>query len=286
MSKTKRSHRGNMLILVSLSLGLVGLAIIVGMSFAGAIFVHTLMQNEVNELSLRAACTLNAGDRLGQMNNMIARCRSLVKESRRIDEDAQQKNSNIKTLASVLLEESRDCAQELELQRKTLKKIAHAEALNEIQEGMASIQDHPCLILPWIQCEKPQLSTVQFGQVKDVQSNVTALDASNELQENDTTNDFIRAASKRYKANINAKIPAPDADLNFHLSSLQAPVNNDVSPGRIILPDAFTKTPGTDLTSAVKVTIRMKVATEIGSKTKNTVEVTGFSAAPGGCPVR
>jgi hypothetical protein len=276
-----RKNRGNMLILVCVSMGLLCLGLTVGMSFGGLYFAQALLQNQANDLALTAAVALNASDREGQMNNMISRCRGLVYESRNEDNDASDRNyTDIQPLADMLLDESRQSARDLDTERTKLQQLGQAEATAQVNAQFQQMSKLNELILPWIQCKKPKLEGITFGQVKDVQSNVTALSDFNDLTPDDEN--YIRPQSNRYYANVNAKLPGQDADLNFQLSSLQPPVQNETAPARIALPGAFADTPNGDMNSAVKIDLSVAVGTEYGGKTENAIHVTGVSVANGG----
>jgi hypothetical protein len=270
-----------MLILVSVSMGLLCLGLTVGMSFGGLYFAQALLQNQANDLALTAAVALNASDREGQMNNMISRCRGLVYESRNEDNDASDRNyTDMQPLADMLLDESRQSAKDLDTERTKLQQLGQAEATAKVNAQFQQISKMNELILPWIQCKKPKLEGITFGQVNDVQSNVTALSDFNDLTPDDEN--YIRPQSNRYYANINAKLPGQDADLNFHLSSLQPPVKNETAPARIALPGAFTDTPNGDMNSAAKIDLSVAVGTEFGGKNESAIHVTGVSVANGG----
>jgi len=303
-SSSKRKEQGNMLIVVSLCMGLIGLAIVGGMSFAGLFLAQSLLQNFANQAALSAACTLNGGnqqaqasginacDRMGQMNNMIARSRAEVFESR-TNLGSSAELDGLQGIADQLCTSARDGATTLEQERQKLKSVVEAEATAEVSNQIQAIQKFQ-LILPWIQLSSARLlpggSGIAFGQINGVQSTVSQLDASNNLNTIDASKGYT-SASKRYLANINAQLTGADSDLNFHLSSLQPPVNHDVAPARLVLPAAFESVPtgdgsAGDLPSAVKVTLVMNVETELFGPSKSQIVVTGVATTTGGGEMR
>ncbi|HEY9678907.1 MAG TPA: hypothetical protein V6C76_12940 [Drouetiella sp.] len=301
MRKSKRAKNGNMLVVVMVVGGVVLIALVVGMSFSGMYFAENILQNYANECAQSGAAVLNGGDqatlnqginsanREGQMNDMIMRTRALVKESREnIDQTAQNiNNENYRGLADQLMDEAKQSAVDMEAERKTLKQVSEQEATDAIINRLAEIQKLN-VSLPWLQFSSPKLVRkigIQFGQVKDVQSNVMQLDASNNLMTDDQS--YV-APNKHYKAGANARLQGSDSSLDFKVSSLQpASLNKEISPARLILPDTFQplKNPD-DLSSAVRVTLTMNVATTIGAETHNKIRASGNATTTGASATR
>lgn len=301
MRRSGRNNKGNMLIIVSVFMGLLGMGLIVGLSFAGLFFAQNILQNYANELALSGACVLNGGDKLalsqginsdnreGQMNDMIIRTRVLVKESREeMDKATQQlsENKGFMDLADQLLTESKQSASDMEADRKTLKQVSEQEATQLINDQLATIGKFR-LILPWIQLSSPRLvqaNGIAFGQVKDMQSNVEQLNDANDLTAEDQS--YV-AANKHYSAGANARLMGPESYLDFKVSSLQPSLNKEVAPARLILPGAFQKTKNADdLTSSVEVNLEMDVRTSIGAKTASKIIVKGIATTTGASPIR
>src|SRR5277367_6601362 len=80
--KNRRNTDGNMMLLSVLGFGLLILFITIGTSFSMVLFVQNQVQRLADQVALTGACQLNDGNRLGQMNNLVARCRQLVYASR------------------------------------------------------------------------------------------------------------------------------------------------------------------------------------------------------------
>ncbi|MGH9550460.1 MAG: hypothetical protein ACRD3W_13850 [Terriglobales bacterium] len=302
-SQRQRKASGNMLILVCVTMGLISLALTIGLSFGGLFLAQTVLQNFANQLALSGAVLLNGGnkleqanginssDRIGQMNNMIARSRSAVNECKLNSDDSKSENDDpeLQALAGQLYDSACDGAQTMEPERQKLKAVAEQEVADEITNEMKQMSKFS-LVLPWLTISSPKLSLkgVEFGQIKDVQSNVMVLDTSNNLSDDSS---FTNATNKRYKANVNAQLQGIDRTIDFKLSSLQPPVKDEVAPARLVLPSAWAETPQGDqpngyLCSAVKVTLEMNVATSLGTPTKNIIKVVGFAATSGGSDMR
>ena len=291
-----------MLIVVSMSMGLVGLAILAGMSFAGLVLAQSVLQNFANQAALSAACILNgsnqqaqasginACDRIGQMNNMIARSRAEVVESR-LNLNTSVQTGALEALANSLCITARQGATVLEQERQMLKADVEQEATAEVENQIQAIQKFQ-LILPWIQISSAKLggSGIVFGQINGVQSPVPRLDGSNNLSPIDAAQGYL-SGSGWYLANINAKLQGADSDLNFHFSSLQPPVKHEVAPARLVLPAAFEVVPtgdgpAGDIPSAVKVTLVMDVTTQLFFTNKSQIVVTGVATTTGGGEMR
>ena len=281
-----RSKNGNMTIVVCAGTAVFGIGLIAFMSLAGTYFVQSLLQNQVNELAMHAACTLNDNDRIGQMNNLIARCRSLVYDSRQNYDTASNQYQIMETLNEQLKDEAIQSAKGLETERQYLKQLSELEANTVLQADFLKLRAQPPFTLPWLQCSKPNLVKVELGQISSVQSNVAALDVANNLTQSDQAQNVIRQQSNCYHANVKPKLPAPDDSLVFQISSLPSPVTTDVAPARLVRQDKYMPTPNNDLTCAARVTVQMDVKSEIGGQMKSTIKVVSLAAAPGGCPVR
>src|SRR6516225_8486007 len=102
----KRRHvRGNTLILVCGGLLLVAATLFTACLFANLLFVQNLLQRFCDDVALSAACALNESDRMGVMNNLVARCRQLVYSSRTTTETIQSTSPDLEVLATQILNE-------------------------------------------------------------------------------------------------------------------------------------------------------------------------------------
>src|SRR6185436_18390523 len=90
-----RRHRGNMVLMTSLVIGIVIFIALLGVGLSFFFASHQKAQSETDSLTLQAAQILNQSDRAGQMNNLISRCRELVYLSR---ENYTEADSNYRHL--------------------------------------------------------------------------------------------------------------------------------------------------------------------------------------------
>ena len=119
-NRRMRHSNGSVLVLAMVVIGLLAVSLLIGYSYGGLFFEHNRLQASANEMALAAARKLNDKDRIGQMNNMIARNRQLVFSGRQQFDECKEKYPGLASLAEELLDESRDSAKTLEAQRKQL----------------------------------------------------------------------------------------------------------------------------------------------------------------------
>ncbi|HMY02069.1 MAG TPA: hypothetical protein PKA48_01895, partial [Candidatus Obscuribacter sp.] len=167
--------RGSVLVLGSVVMGLLALAVLIGYSYGGLFFEHNRLQASANEIALAGARKFNDMDRIGQMNNMIARNRQLVFSGRHQLDECVSKAPGLKDLATQLLDESRDSAKTLESQRLQLAVVARKEAKDAVLNKFVQVQGSYAMFLPWMKVEAPSLSGWQCGRAAKVDSNVEAL---------------------------------------------------------------------------------------------------------------
>lgn len=289
-----RSARGNIILLSCVLFALAAFLIIVALSSCGLYFLHNRLQCSANELALAGAKKLNERDRLGQMNNMIARCRQLVNSSRGELDQTLTDFKEIESFARPLLDESRDSSMRLELERKALADTVRREATEEIRQQFDSVKSSYTMSLPWLRVSNPQLVSIVFGKIEGLESNVEEFSLSSKLAVVDRSQDNIDAAAPAgkppgssgglslYRSEKDLKLPAPDNDLTFKLSSLWAPVNGFISPSRVILSKTFKDTTKNDIApAAVQVVLRVKVETSLGNRCEAVLEARGASVTNG-----
>jgi hypothetical protein len=278
-----RNENGNMIVLGSLVLGVVGIALLLGYSYGGLLFVHNRLQASADEIALAGSRKLNDGDRIGQMNNMLARSRQLVFYSRKQLDDATEKYPQLQSIADELLEESREGAQELEEQRKKLKVVAQAEALTAMSNKFNQLKGSYPMALPWLRVATPKMTKMRLGCVEDMNSNVVELKNIPELESYDQGQGYIsnNPGMKLYKHGVDMKLPGADSDLVFKIAALAAPVEKTVSPARITLANTYKAVNGMHIPSSTQVTLDLEVGTGLGAKADNKMSATGTAAATG-----
>jgi hypothetical protein len=232
-----------MLSMVALLLGLICFGCLVSFGFYMLLAQQKSGQSGTDQYALTTANTMNAGDRIGQMNNVIERCRELVYISRVNNEKAQiPLNALYKALSAQLLDEARENAKLVEEERKNQIRLCVKNLQTTVIATKKVAPTGKRLSLPWFESAYPQIEEVRVGYIKGVQSNVENLLVIPDLREFDLEKKYIQKGSNLYLGNINAKLPGPDDDLDFKLSSLPADVKKTISPSRLTATDVFVPT--------------------------------------------
>jgi hypothetical protein len=278
-----RRSSGSVLVLAMVVIGLLAVSLLIGYSYGGLFFEHNRLQASANEMALAAARKLNDKDRIGQMNNMIARNRQLVFSGRQQFDECKEKVPGLASLAEELLDESRDSAKTLEAQRKQLSIVAKKEAKLAMQKKFEEINKTYAMYLPWMKVEEPLLAGWQCGRVVNTESNVEMLKNISELEAYDIEQSYATTAGmKLYKHDIDAKLPNADSDLNFRIAALSAPVMKTVAPARIILDANYDSVVGDNLPSACRVKVWLPVGTGLGPNASSKMSCIGAASATGG----
>ena len=178
-------------------------------------------------------------------------------------------------------------ASELESQRQHLYLLARHEAEVAMQEKFNQLKVTYPMTLPWLKVETPVLTYEKFGKIKGVDSNANQLKNVDELEGYDTSNYVSeKPGLKLYNESINATLPYADTDLTFKLSSLPAPVENNINPARLVLRKSFQELFSDEIPSATAVKLEVKLATGFGAPASNKMLAIGTAAATGACPVQ
>jgi hypothetical protein len=282
----RRRSTGNMLLLSILGFGLLLIFITIGTSFSMLLFVQNQLQRLADQVALTGACQLNDGNRLGQMNDLIGRCRQLVYASRENTYLASKASIDLQQLAGQLLDEDRQNALDLDGERKRLQQLSVQEATKVMKDTFAQQRGLYTMVLPWLVVRPPAITGIDFGDINNVDSNVAGQFGMEGLASFDTSKKFISKATKLYVSSIDAKLPDDDNDLHFYLSSLAAPVGDNISPARLALTSVFRPIVNSYLPSATSVSVRVGLATDRVNGTATDFSVTGVAAATGASPVR
>lgn len=282
--KRARQQSGNMLWFSLLGFLVVIIALMVGASFINLLFVQNQVQKFTDEAAVTGAVKLNDGNRIGQMNELVSRCRQLVYTSRGILDSVPRSSPDLQMLAQQILEEDRQSALDLEKERTRLQALCAFESKKAISDSLNSQVSIYRSLLPWLRMQTPALVSVEFGSIAGVHSNVTVNPVLEGLAENDRHMKFIDRSSNLYCGNIDARLPGDDSDLNFYISSLPGPVNGTIAPARLTLQDVFEKQKKLQLQSAAKVVVGTEVAAGALANTPQKLSVTS-SATTNGSPV-
>src|SRR5438093_12158379 len=112
-----RKQRGNWIIMDVVFLTLFAAILTIACSFGSTFFIYNRLQASANEVALAGARKLNEHDSIGQINNMIGRCRQLAYSSTKKYDDVMAHYPQLETLAQELRDEAQSSANELETQR-------------------------------------------------------------------------------------------------------------------------------------------------------------------------
>lgn len=287
-SRTRRQS-GNMLVLGCVFMSFVASLLTLAFSFGSLFFINNRLQTSANEVALAGARALNHHDQIGQMNNMIGRCRQLVYSSSHTYDDVMVHCPHLSSLAKELRDEAILSANDLNSQRAVVLNYAQSSATEAMQSKWDSIKDSYPIVLPWLKVSAPMVPTFNFGKIANTESNVTEFTAFPELVTYDHTHNAVRLpddpsntnALTLYKQCIDAKLPSPNSSLTFKLTSLSAPVANIIAPARIVQPDVFETILPDQIPSAAQVRLTLPVSTGLGVSTSNAISSVGTAAATG-----
>lgn len=287
MSGVERSERGNMLILGVLGMTVVSLCLVVGYSFGGLYFLHNRIQSSADEIALAGARKLNEMDRIGQMNNMVARSRHLVYSSRQALDQINNMGvqPEARKLAQQLLDDARDGANQLEMERSNLITATNAEAREVMRKRFNEIRSAYNVVLPWLRVSDAKLVSVKLGRPVNTHTNVEELRGIAELADKDEQGKKVHMGkSVNYYNQGEARLPEGETGFAFRLSSLPAPAGSDIAPARTILPQAFeeSKDDREYFSCATSVELSVNVGTGLGPQAGGTVKVSSSAVSTGG----
>ena len=283
-----------MLVFVLAVLGSLFLLTLLGLTLNSFLFQRTRSQDKADALALELASKINAGDRVGQMNELEARSRELVFVSRQRVQDCQNQNLEfLSPLCEQLLLEAREGHAKLE--RERLNQIS--QICKELRESALAYNDAAqqkrFFKIAWLSTEEPVVSRVDLGSIANVPSNARSAEAVPDLAAFDTQRQFCLGPSRLYRANIDAQLPVPDSDLAFKISGLAPNINGTCSPVRNVNTDVFQFS-GTiidqgeskpchldHIPTAVQVFCEMKTAVGLKKDLQANVEILSPSAPNG-----
>ncbi len=279
----RNNQSGSMLILVCLAMMVLSIAVVMAASFAGVFFTHSRLQSGADEIALEGARKLNEFNRLGQMNDMIARSRQLVFGiNKQTDLVASYGNDPVlEKLTRQLNDEARQGAQILEEERHKLSSVAKGEAKAAMQEKFRQVSNNYAMVLPWLMVQTPQMVLNDTGAIVGMQSNAQELQGFEELVGQDAKNVFSGKPVNLYRAEVDAKLPIANSP-SFLFSPLAAAVVNDMAPARAVLPESFRPIDGDFAPCAARVGLNIKVGTGLGPAAQGELKVLSAATATGG----
>lgn len=299
-----------MLAMIALVGGIIVAVVVIGVGVMLVLLTQQKGRQAGDDMALTLAQVLNRDDRQGQMNNMVERSRELVYSSRQAYDDCvSQEFHNMEPLMRDLLDESRTGAQQVEKTRESLSQVILTDLSLAQREYAERMKKANSLNVSLMKTSVPSIKQLEVGSIDKVNSNVKAPPGFVELRKMDEKSGYCDAQSGFYIGNINAKLPGSDADLNFKLSSLAAPVGSTISAARltdasvfksgVIVPvltgdkavdeaqkqEAKKKAQNIDqIPSAIRVKIGVDIAAGDQGQLKNQVGVTTSATTAGAQP--
>jgi hypothetical protein len=236
----KRRPLGNMLVLVCLTTGVIIAVIMLGLTFNTFLFGRSHAQYDADGMAMSLAATINAGDRVGQINELIESSRELVYESRaNADQCSGQGLGAFQGLYSQLADEARQGQTIVEEERRNQIQVICREIRTAVARANGGASASRPFGLPWLITSDPRIEQVDLGSIKNVASSVSSLDGLSELADADRENHYVNKFSKLFDGNINARLQTLDRDLDFKFCSLAACVQGTAAPARNVSPEAF-----------------------------------------------
>jgi hypothetical protein len=239
--KQARSSQGSMLGMTAFIGGLLIFACICGFCYYMFFSEQQRAQGKADTETLEMVKLLNGDDRVGQINNTIARNRELVFVSRSSETQASEKRfANWAPLARYLCDEARSSSELVEAERVNQIALAKKAICYEADHFNINCKNNPIFQLPFWHSWDSEVFDITLGSSTRTESNVPNSDLYPELRDWDKQQKYFQEGSNLYRGNINAKLPAPDNDLDFKIASLPAPVDRTVAQARLINPESYT----------------------------------------------
>jgi hypothetical protein len=279
----RNRQKGSVLILVTVAMSVLAIAVLMCASYAGIFFAQGRLQSAADEIALEGARKLNEFNRLGQMNDMIARSRQLVYGTNKQAGLASSERNDplFEKLTRQLNEEAKRGAMLLEEERQKLARTAKDEARIAMQKRFDQVKASYAITLPWLTVQAPELMLSETGRTEGMQSNAQELQGYPELANEDKVNVFAGKPVNLYRAETDAKLPIADSP-SFKFSPLPPAVMNDMAPARVVLPETFKPTKGDYAPCAAMVGMRLNIGTGLGPAAKGNLEIRSAALATGG----
>jgi hypothetical protein len=263
-----------MLAMVAL-LGTIIIAVVLVGFLCQVLFLsHQKEKTDADECALVLAHIINDGDRVGQMNTAVERSRELVYGSREANNDLVRDESDpaLEDFSRLLVDEARSGAQLVESSRRMMAEQVIQDLRLAVKDYRKKLTAKAKLNAGIMKASRVTLTQGEVGLPRRVFSNVTATEAFKELLQSDRQSGYVTNSGLAYAGDINAKLPAPDNDLEFKLTPLASPLGAGLSPPRLTSDSIFdsrgfffsekeTDVRTSQLPSAVRIKMEMPVAT-------------------------
>jgi hypothetical protein len=236
-----RSKKANMMIMTILVIGLLIIALIIGLGFSLLFYDQKRGQSQCDEIALNMAEALNSDNRIGQMNTIVEHSRQLVY----LDRQQLIVANNDPTLKAYV-----PLAAQFSLGSTEGAVRVNTERINQINIAIANCSDYAkslmrgdskggSWLLPWFVANRLTIKQIEFGSINSTLSSSESSLVIPNLHAWDTSEKFVEKGSNLYYGNINAVLPAPDSQLPFFFSALPAQVGGTNSPARLVNAGAF-----------------------------------------------
>lgn len=240
----RRRQRGKMLVLVALVMVMISFVFVVGLVLMTLFSQHNRAQYNVDALVLTMAKILNANDRVGQMNQVLARNRELVYTTRQDYIGCEEQGlEHLSPLFEQLMDEAYSSHELIEAERRHEIELVSAELLKAKRDYNEHRNGDNISIFPWLKTFEPEVTRIDVGCIKSVQSNVQESTVLEDLADYDRKQNFVQPQSNLFRANVNVKLPIPDERLEYKFSALPALVKNTCAPPRVAGLNAFEQYP-------------------------------------------
>ncbi len=282
-----------MTFLMVFTIGILVLIVMGGFVFNMMLSRRSQAQYVADSLALTLAANINSGNRVGQINELQEASRELVLVSRQNFEKCTDNNRTLSGLCDELVQEARTGHELVEQERMNQIAIVRKEVIDSVKLHNRQLEQQRKFSFVGFTMPDPEILHVALGRIVGVGSNVRALNAIPELAELDSRKSYLEAGSKLYKADINAKLPPPDDDLDFNFSSLPALVGTSAAPprntnvvmfvpyGTVFDSDKPSLATIRQIPSAIQLNCRMNMTLPWERQSTNAFELTATGTASG-----
>lgn len=279
----QRNQKGNMLIFATLAMSFLTLGLVMAGSYGGVFFAQSRLQSSADEIAMAGARKLNEFNRLGQMNDMVARCRQLVyaTNKQKVEVEGFHNDPLLEKLTRQLDDEAKQSAEILDFERHKLAEVANDDAKVTMTQKFNQIKSGYKLALPWLTIDAPGMMLNDTGSVNGMQSNAQELQGFPELSQEDKRNVMDGKPTSLYRAENDAKLPIADSP-TFKFSPLPPAVGVEMAPARAVLPAEFKALRGDYAPCCARAGLRIDVGTGLGPSGKGNLQVISAAVATGG----
>ena len=229
----RRKSAGSITFLVSLIIGIILFVVLLGLGFNYLLVMRSQAQYNADALALSMANKLNMTDRIGEINQLEEGSRELIYVSRQDAYQSQEgKNTELASLCDRLLDDARTAHKLVENERQNQIRLTTLDIQNAALDYNGKRKSDTTFAFLGLKTFAPKIVRVDVGRIANVNSNVRADNTLPDLATFDNSKQYFDRNSKLFKADVNAKLPDSDSDLDFNLTALPAFVGNRASAAR------------------------------------------------------